>query len=344
MKYTTLGTAGVKVSKLTLGTMNFGWLTEEKEAFEIMDKALEFGINFFDVADFYGAPAGKGITEEIVGRWFEKGDRRDRVVLTTKCYATVGDMGVNDRGLSLYHIRRACEDSLRRLKTDHIDVYMMHHYDRGFRHLPELSNIGRSSEDDLVTGYNNSLAPSFEEILDAMERLQNNDKISYIGSANYPAWAIAHFNGLAKHRNNRGIAIEQSLYNLNSRAIESEVVPACRELGVGLMTYSPLAGGILSGYNKDKSRYNEESMKPYKEKLEAYEKLCNELGERVADVSLAFVLNNKVVTSVILGPRTLRQLEDSLHAVDIVLPSDFINEVDKIWQGPRGEAPECYAW
>ena len=346
MKYTTLGTAGVKVSKLCLGTMNFGWLTSEKDSFEIMDKALERGINFFDVADFYGTPAGKGVTEEILGNWFELGDRRDRTVLITKSYATMGNMGVNDRGLSAYHIRRACNDSLKRLKTDHIDVYMMHHYDKGFRGLPELGNVNRTCEDDFVVGHHNSLAPSFEEILDAMEKLQAQDKITYIGSANFPAWAIAHFNGIARNRNNRGIVVEQSMYNLNVRALESEVIPACRELGVGLMTYSPLAGGLLAGIeNMDADgRFNDEYIKPYMEKLTAYEKLCKELGEKPADVSLAWLLHNPIVTSVMLGPRTVEHFESSLRAIDIVLPQDFMKAMDKIWVGPNGEAPANYAW
>lgn len=346
MKYTTLGTSGVKVSKACLGTMNFGAVTNEKDSNIIMDKALERGINFFDVADFYGSPAGKGITEEIVGNWFELGNRRESVVLTTKCYASMGNMKVNDRGLSAYHIRRACDDSLKRLKTDHIDVYMMHHYDRGFRYLPELSNISRTEEEKLVPNYNKSLAPSFDEIIDAMERLQYNDKITYIGSANYPAWAIAHFNGIAKKRNNKGIVVEQSLYNLSARAIESELIPACREIGVGLMTYSPLAGGLLSGVklNDKEGRFNSEFKKPYIDRLMAYEKLCKEFGEKPADVSVAWVLNNEIVTSVILGPRTVEQLENSLYALDLKLPQDLINEIDKIWIGPKGEAPECYAW
>ncbi len=346
MIYTTLGTTGTKISKFCLGTMNFGNATDEKESHRIMSRAVELGINFFDTADFYGNPPGQGITETIVGNWLEAEKKRDEIVLATKCYGTMGKMGINDRGLSAYHIRRECDASLKRLKTDHIDLYIMHHYDRGIRPLGELRGIGRTEEYPCEVNVQGKIAPSFEEILEAMERLKVQDKITYIGSSNFPAWAIAHFNGIAKLRNMTGTVMEQDGYNLNKRQIETEVLPACRELGVGMMTYAPLDAGKLAGYAevKQRKRFREENILPLKEKLLAFDKVCMELGERPSDVAVAWILRKRVVNSVILGPRTVEQLEDSIHALDLVLPDDFMEKLDEIWPGPGGEAPECYAW
>lgn len=346
MKYTTLGRTGAKVSKVCLGTMNFGAATDEKECFRIMNRAVELGIQFFDTADFYGDPAGRGITETIIGKWFEGEKKRDEVFLATKCYASTGKMGPNDHGLSACHIRKACDESLQRLKTDHIDLYFMHHYDRGYRSVTELHNIGAEKEADFECNIYGSLAPSFEETLEAMDRLKMQDKITYIGSANFPAWAIAHFNGLSRLNHMSGTVVDQEIYNLSNRALEAEVIPACRELGVGLMTYSPLAGGILAGYNKikERKRFAENDVLHLRDKLQAYDQLCAELGENPSDVAVAWILNNKIVTSVILGPRTVEQLEDCVKALEIKLPEDFLKKLDEIWSGPAGEAPECYAW
>ncbi len=347
MKYTTLGKAGVKVSRACLGTMNFGMAIDEKESFKIMDRAMELGVNFFDIADFYGNPPGKGLSESIVGNWFEASGKRDDVVLVTKAYATMGNMGVNDRGLSAFHMRRACDKSLKRLKTDHIDVYMMHHYDRGFREPAELANIGRTEEDDLHIGVSGTLAPTFEEIAEAMIKLKMQDKITYTGTANFSAWALAHYNGIAKQMGTMGSVVEQCHYNLFSRKTAVELLPACKELGVGVMTYAPLAGGILAGYEAlDKQgRFSEENLDPeLKAKMQAYDKLCKEFGEKPADVSLAWILHNKVVTSVMLGPRNVEQLEGGVKAISIELPEDFMKEIDKIWPGPGAEAPEYYGW
>lgn len=347
MKYTTLGRAGAKVSRACLGTMNFGSATSKKESFAIMDKALEHGINFFDTADFYGNPPGQGVSESIVGDWMAETGNRDRIVLVTKAYATMGRMEVNDRGLSAYHIRRACDESLKRLHTDHIDVYMMHHYDRGYRFAPELANIGRTQEDDLIAGESGTLAPPLEETLEALHVLRMNDKITYIGTANFPAWALTHFNDLARARGMTGSVIEQCHYNLSCRKAEVELIPACRALGVGIMTYSPLEGGLLAGWAAlDKhGRFAADSIDPArKEQLKAYDKLCSELGEKPADVALAWILHCGAVTSVMLGPRSVEQLEANIHAVEIELPADFLAGLDEIFPGPGGEAPEYYGW
>src|SRR5436309_6276546 len=218
MDHVRLGRSGLRVSRLCLGTMNFGPLTSEADSFAIMDRALEAGITFFDTANVYGWKTGEGVTEQIVGRWLAQGGgRRERVVLATKVYGKMGD-GPNDRGLSAYHIRRACEESLRRLGTDRIDLYQMHHVDRD--------------------------AP-WEEIWQAMEQLVAAGKILYVGSSNFAGWQIAQAQGAAAARHFLGIISEQSLYNLNARTVELEVVPACRAHGIGLLPWSPLAGGLL---------------------------------------------------------------------------------------------------
>ena len=228
MNYTHLGRTGLKVSRLCLGTMNFGDVTDEKTSARILDEALEAGINFIDTADVYGTEQspdiqqGSGLSEEIIGRWLQQGGRRERIVLATKVYQPMGP-GPNDRRLSAYHIRKACEDSLRRLKTDHIDVYQMHHIDR---HTP------------------------WEEIWQAMELLVQQGKVLYIGSSNFAGWDIATAQSVATARHFLGLVAEQSLYNLTARTIELEVIPACRHFGLGLIPWSPLAGGLLGGVLK----------------------------------------------------------------------------------------------
>ena len=228
MNYTHLGRTGLKVSRLCLGTMNFGDVTDEKTSARILDEALEAGINFIDTADVYGTEQspdiqqGSGLSEEIIGRWLQQGGRRERIVLATKVYQPMGP-GPNDRRLSAYHIRKACEDSLRRLKTDHIDVYQMHHIDR---HTP------------------------WEEIWQAMELLVQQGKVLYIGSSNFAGWDIATAQSVATVRHFLGLVAEQSLYNLTARTVELELIPACRHFGLGLIPWSPLAGGLLGGVLK----------------------------------------------------------------------------------------------
>src|SRR6266516_8045202 len=219
MEYTHLGRTGLQVSRLCLGTMNFGPQTSETDSFGIMDKALELGINFFDTANRYGAHLGVGVTEQIIGRWLAQGGRRDQIVLATKVYGPMGD-GQNDRGLSAYHIRRACDDSLRRLQTDHIDLYQMHHIDR---------------------------STPWEEIWQAMEMLVQQGKVIYVGSSNFAGWHIATAQAAAAMRHFMGLVSEQSKYNLKDRAIELEVIPACRSYGLGLLPWRPLSGGLLAG-------------------------------------------------------------------------------------------------
>ncbi|HTY62226.1 MAG TPA: aldo/keto reductase [Acidobacteriota bacterium] len=323
MEYRNLGRSGLKVSRFCLGTMNFGWHTSEQDSFALMDKALEMGINFIDTANVYGWKLGEGLTEQIIGRWLAQGNgRREKIVLATKVYNKMGE-GPNDLNLSAYHIRKACEDSLRRLQTDHIDLYQMHHIDR---------------------------STPWEEIWQAMEQLVREGKVLYVGSSNFAGWHIARAQGEAQKRHFMGLVSEQSLYNLATRAIELEVIPACREFGLGLIPWSPLEGGLLSGaLDKAKEgRRSEERtgklIEKHHGKLEKYEPLCRELGEKPGDVALAWLLHNPVVTSPIIGPRNIDQLAGAARALDLKLPEEILKKLDEIWPGPGGEAPEAYAW
>ena len=328
MQYAQLGRSGLKVSRLCLGTMNFGFVTDEAVAFRIMDEAVASGINFFDTANVYGGPQrpdmekGFGISEEIIGRWLEKSGRRDRIVLATKVYQPM-DLGPNDRRLSACHIRKACEDSLRRLKTDHIDLYQMHHIDR--------------------------LTP-WEEIWQAMELLVRQGKVLYIGSSNFAGWDIATAQAEARSRRFMGLVAEQSLYNLAVRNVELEVIPACRYYGLGLLPWSPLGGGLLGGVLRgvrDGRRAAPEmrqAVERCRPRLEKYEALSDDLGERPADVALAWLLHNPVVAAPIVGPRTLEQLTSALCSLDVALDADTLRALDEIWPGPGGEAPQAYAW
>lgn len=322
MQYSFLGRTGLRVSRLCLGTMNFGSLTSPEDSFAILDRALDAGINFIDTANVYGGRAGKGATEELLGKWFAQGERRrEGVVLATKVYGRMYD-GENQSKLSAYHIRRACEESLRRLQTDHIDLYQMHHVDRD---------------------------TPWEEIWQAMEQLVREGKVLYVGSSNFAAWNIAQANGVASQRHFLGLVSEQSLYNLAARTVELEVVPACRGLGLSLLPWSPLNGGMLAGIleSPDGRRGTEIVKKRIEQQrpaLEKYEEFCRDLGHPPADVALAWLLANDVVAAPIVGPRTMEQLEDALRALTVELPPEAMEALDLIWPGPGGQAPEAYAW
>ena len=323
MEYVHLGRIGLRVSRLCLGTMNFGPLASEDDSFAIMDAALEHGITFFDTANVYGWRTGEGVTEQIIGRWLAQGGgRREQIVLATKVYGRMG-RGPNDTGLSAHHVRRACDESLKRLRTDRIDLYQMHHVER---------------------------TTPWEEIWQAMEQLVREGKILYVGSSNFAGWQIAQAQGAAAARHFLGIVSEQSLYNLNARTVELEVVPACRAHGIGLLPWSPLAGGLLGGalQKASEGRRGQErlqnAVEKHRPKLEAYEGLCRELGERPADVALAWLLRNPTVTAPIIGPRTREQLTGSLRALELKLAPESVARLDAIWPGPGGEAPEAYAW
>lgn len=326
MKYDFLGRSGLKVSKLCLGTMNFGPTTEEQEAFKIMDAALDAGINFFDTANVYGGQEHKGWTEEIIGRWFAQGGgRREKVVLATKVYNPMNDEtdGPNDeRSLSAYKIRRHLEGSLRRLQTDHIELYQMHHVDRN---------------------------ASWEELWGAFEVHTQQGKIGYVGSSNFAGWDLVKAQAGAKDRKVLGLISEQHKYSLLCRLPELEVLPAAEDLGIGVIPWSPLAGGLLGGnaLNPEagsRSAKQQANIEIHRPQLEAFAALCQELGEKEADVALAWMLANPTITAPIIGPRTLGQLEGSLRAVEIKLDEATMKHLDEIFPGPGGGAPEAYAW
>ena len=323
MQYVHLGRSGVKVSRLCLGTMNFGPQTTEADSFAIMDRALELGLNFFDTANVYGWKVGEGWTEQILGRWFAQGGgRREKVVLATKVYGRMGDWP-NQAHLSALHIKRACEASLRRLQTDCIDLYQMHHVDR---------------------------ATPWEEIWQAMEQLVREGKILYVGTSNFAGWQLAQAQELARSRHFLGVVSEQSLYNLNERTIELEVIPACTAYGIGLMPWSPLARGLLAGALTPATAGRRADpdlqleVQKHRPKLEAYERLCQELGERPADVALAWLLQQPAVTSPIIGPRTVEQLNGAMRVMHLTLSTDTLKRLDDLFPGPGGPAPEAYAW
>ncbi len=322
MHYTHLGRTALKVSRLCLGTMNFGPHTSEPDSFAIMDKALDLGINFFDTADVYGWQKGEGVTEQIVGRWLAQGGgRRDKIVLATKVYGSMGDWP-NESRLSALHIRRACDDSLRRMKTDHIDLYQMHHVDRD--------------------------AP-WDEIWQAMELLVQQGKVLYVGSSNFAGWHIARANEAAKARHFLGLVCEQSLYNLLDRTIELEVAPACAAYGLGLIPWSPLKGGVLGGHHRERAArraadMQQRAIEKHGAHLDQFVAFCKDLGHAPADVALAWVLANPAVTAPIVGPRTMAHLEGALAALDVKLDEQAMKKLDEIFPGPGGPAPEAYAW
>jgi aryl-alcohol dehydrogenase-like predicted oxidoreductase len=339
MQYTTLGRTGLKVSRLCLGTMNYGPHATEAEGHQQMDKALELGINFFDTADVYGWKKGEGVTEQIIGTWFAQGGgRREKTIIATKVF---GDMDLDPqdltlkRGLSAVKIRRACENSLKRMKTDYIDLYQMHH-------------VARETP--------------WEEIWQAYDVLIKQGKVIYAGSSNFAGWHIATAQAEAKKLGMVGLVSEQSKYSLLSRAIELEVLPAAKHYGLGVIPWSPLEGGILGGALEKQAKGRRTGEGPQKRiekirpQLEKWENFCREIGDKPADVALAWMLHHPAITAPIIGPRTMEQLTGSVRAVEIKLSDEQLKKLDLIFPGPKGptdegvsdwkkqEAPEAYAW
>ena len=325
-----LGKHGVLVSNICLGTMNFGWHTTEAESFAIMDRALELGINFFDTADVYGWSVEHGHTEEIIGNWFAQGGgRRDAVVLATKVYnpvsrkANLKEVNSDGRSLSAYKIRKHCEGSLKRLQTDWIDLYQMHHIDR---------------------------ACPWDETWQAFDNLGKQGKIVYVGSSNFAGWDIATACQEASKRNMMGLVSEQSIYHLDNRMVELEVIPSCRHYGLGLIPWSPLGGGLLGGVlekmaaGRRSTKEFEAQVEAKRDKIQRYEDLCRAIGQAPGEVALAWLLHNPVVTAPIIGPRTMEQLESAVRATEIKLDAETLAKLDEIFPGPGGEAPKAYAW
>ncbi|MGD7788509.1 aldo/keto reductase [Propionibacteriaceae bacterium Y1700] len=321
MQHTNLGRSGLTVSRLVLGTMNFGPHTTESDSFSIMDSAIDSGINFFDTANVYGGDR-KGHTEEIVGNWFTESGRRDEVVLATKVYGQTAEHP-NGKGVSAKQIRFAVEESLRRLQTDHIDLYQMHHIDR---------------------------STPWEELWQAMDVLVAQGKILYVGSSNFAGWHLAQANEAASRRHSYGLISEQSKYSLITRDIELEVLPAAQAYGIGVISWSPLEGGLLGGVlakaesgrrSKPRVRERIESLRP---QLEQWEQLCADLGHGPGDVALAWQHTRPGITGPIVGPRTMDQLDGARRALDINLDESTLARIDEIFPGPGGPAPEAYAW
>ncbi|MGW8682063.1 aldo/keto reductase [Streptomyces sp. NPDC055817] len=331
MKYTQLGRTGLKVSRLVLGTMNFGPQTDEADSHAIMDTALTSGINYFDTANVYGWGENKGRTEEIIGSWFAQGgDRRDKTVLATKVYGNMAGAGTdspwpNHDKLSAVNIRRAVEASLKRLGTDYIDIYQFHHVDR---------------------------ETPFEEIWQAVDVLIQQGKILYAGSSNFPGYKIAQANEKAAARGTLGLVSEQCLYNLAERRAEMEVIPAAQEYGLGVIPWSPLHGGLLGGVIKKEveggrrasGRAADALANPEtRAQLQAYEDLLDKHGLAPGEAALAWLLTRPGVTGPIVGPRTSEQLDSALRAVELELSEEVLTGLDEIFPGP-GPSPEAFAW
>ncbi|MFC5145559.1 aldo/keto reductase [Streptomyces aureoversilis] len=331
MEYTQLGRTGLKVSRIVLGTMNFGPQTDEADSHAIMDAALDAGVNFFDTANVYGWGDDKGRTEEIIGTWFAKGGgRREKVVIGTKVFGNMGADGAdwpNHDRLSAVNIRRAVEGSLRRLQTDHIDLYQFHHVDR---------------------------ATPWEEIWQAVDVLVQQGKIVYAGSSNHAGWHIAQANETARRRGSLGLVSEQCLYNLAERRAEMEVVPAAQAYGLGVIPWSPLHGGLLGGVIRKEreggsaraaSGRSADALASTKvrEQVQAYENLLDKHGLAPGEVALAWLLTRPGVTGPIVGPRTADQLASALRAAELELSGELLAQLDEIFPGP-GPSPEAFAW
>ena len=320
MHYRQLGRSGLKVSALCLGTMNFGSRTSPKEAFEILSGAMDAGINFIDTADQYGGVSGVGTTETIIGQWLAKDyARRYSAVVATKVHEPMSD-DINDRGLSARHIQMACDASLKRLQVEHIDLYQMHHIDR---------------------------ATPIDEIWQAMDRLYQQGKITYVGSSNFPGWAIAQANERALAQQRMGLVSEQGLYNLLERRAELEVLPACREYGLGLIPWSPLAGGLLATGSGSSGRRQtpvmQQARRARAEQLQAFQTLSDDLGHVPSNVALAWLLHQPGVAATIIGPGSIEQLQGVVEVPQLNLNQETLDKIDEIFP-PCGAAPEAYAW
>ncbi|GAB7031623.1 aldo/keto reductase [Streptomyces sp. NPDC021749] len=332
MKYTQLGRTGLKVSRLVLGTMNFGPQTDEADSHTIMDAALSAGVNFFDTANVYGWGDNKGRTEKIIGSWFAKGGgRRDKTVLATKVYANMAPDSEgawpNHDKLSAVNIRRAVDASLKRLGTDYIDLYQFHHVDRD---------------------------TPWDEIWQAIDVLVQQGKILYAGSSNHAGWHIARANETAARRGSYGLVSEQCLYNLFERRAEMEVIPAAQGYGLGVIPWSPLHGGLLGGaLRKEREGGGARSVSgrsadsltdaKVRAQIQSYEELLDKHGLEPGEVALAWLLTRPGVTGPIVGPRTSAQLASALRAVELELPDELLASLDEIFPGP-GPSPEAFAW
>ncbi len=324
-----MGRSGLSVSRLILGTMNFGQYVNEEDSHRLLSEAVEFGINVVDTSNSYGGNAGGGTSESFIGRWFAKDPaRRERVILATKAYSSDQGYGAtgdwpNTTKLSAYNIRRSFDASLERLQTDHIDLFQMHHIDR---------------------------ATPFDEIWEAFDVLRQQGKVTYFGSSNFAGWHIAKASEAAARRGSFGLVSEQSLYNLLRRDIELEVLPACRDYGLGVIPWSPLSAGLLGGVLRKAKEGRAagpmvaRGLELHGKAIKSWEDLCDSAGLVPADAALAWLLAQPGVTGPIIGPRTSEQLAGSMSALHVTLGEDVLSRIDEIFPGPGGAAPEAYAW
>lgn len=334
MRYTNLGKSNLKVSRICLGTMHFGNHTPEDEAIKIMDRALDMGINFWDTANVYSGPGElRGASEAIIGRYFQaRQGSRDRVVLATKVYGPMEDVDNPnfDRGISAYKVRKHVNDSLQRLQTDRIDLYQVHHIDRSI---------------------------TLEEFWGIFEKLVADGKVLYVGSSNFPGWSLAKFQTAAMQRGFMGLISEQTMYNLLCRWPELEVLPAALDLGIGVIPYMPLAGGILTAKvqsaagSRTESVENEYGVSVSSDLIQAFQALCSDLGESPVAVAIAWTLAQPAVSSAIVGIRTQAHLDDMARASELDLDKATLTQLDEIFDTNKGRrirtskpAPEAYAW
>ncbi|MBV9445817.1 MAG: aldo/keto reductase [Streptosporangiaceae bacterium] len=321
--YAQLGRTGLKISKVALGTVNFGGRVEEIEAHKLLDHAVDAGINLVDTADIYGWRVHQGFTEELLGRWIAGSPaRRDKIVLATKVGNRFGSE-INDEGLSARHIVRACEQSLRRLGTDWIDLYQMHRVDRSV---------------------------AWEAAWEAMEMLVAQGKVRYVGSSNHAGWHIAACQESAIRGHRFGLASEQCLYNLLVRNAELEVIPAAQAYGIAILVWSPLHGGLLGGALRKlaegravKSAQGRaaEALAVHRARIAGYERFCSEIGRDPAEVGMAWVLSKPGVTAIVAGPRTPEQLDGAIRAASAGLSCAERTRLDEMFPA-LGEAPEAW--
>ncbi|WP_031468641.1 aldo/keto reductase [Sciscionella sediminilitoris] len=326
MHYSRLGRTALTVSRLCLGTLNFGVRTTDTEAFDLMDTALERGINFFDTANHYGWQKHRGYTEELLGEWFAKGDRRrEKVVLGSKVCQPMGDWP-NDQGLSARHIIASCEDSLRRMRTDWIDLFQMHQIDRS--------------------------AP-WDEVWQAMETLVQQGKIRYVGSCNFAGWHLVSAQESASRRNFLGVVAEQCAYNLVRRHVELELIPAAQAYGIGVYAWSPLHGGLLGGALRKQTEGTAVksaqgramvALETQRDTVTEYEKYCATIGADPAEIALAWVLSRPGVTGAAIGPRTRFHLDSAQRALELELDEDVLRELDALFPPIGNGMPGPEAW
>lgn len=321
MEYKSLGHTGLKVSELCLGTMQFGWTADEPLSLKILSAAFEAGINFIDTADIYsrwveGNPGG--VAETIIGKWIKQSNTpREQLVLATKVRGKMGT-GPNDEGLSHLHILRAVDASLKRLGVDYIDLYQTHSYDD---------------------------KTPIEETLRALDDLVHQGKVRYIGCSNYPAWRLTEAIWTSRMNFKVHYASLQPHYNLAHRAeFERELADVCRTYGLGVIPYSPLAGGFLTNkYHRgqaepESARIGGVKQRYFNEKSwlihDAVENLALQNGKSVSQVALAWLLSNPLITSPIIGPRSLEQLKDNLGAIGLRLTPEEKKSLDDVsaWQ------------